>query len=33
MSTWRDALDRWADAVPVLCFVLMLLLLALEALL
>ena len=29
--TWRDVIDRWADAVPVLCFVLVLLILAIEA--
>ena len=33
MNRWRDALDRWADLAPVVCFLLILLVLALEALL
>lgn len=32
MATLRDFVDRWFDAVPALCIVLILLILALEAL-
>ena len=30
-ARWRDAIDRWVDAAPVICFLLILLILALEA--
>ena len=32
MTTLLEFVDRWADAVPAICFVLLLLVLALEAL-